>query len=129
MIRYQVSRCNEIGFKLLLLIMLMLVTWQALSPQPIEQTQAINDKLGHALVFFMLAGISDHAFAVSKFGSKKIIYLMLYGMAIECLQYFVPGREFSLLDMLADAAGLMIYGLIINYIILREPTTESSIRK
>ena len=124
--RYKVNRCNEIGFKLLLIIVLLLVTWQALSPQPIDQTRMINDKLGHALVFLLLAGIADHAFALTRFGLKTFFSLLLSGITIACIQYYVPTRSFSLLDMLADASGLLIYGIIIRYVIIREPSTKSS---
>ena len=126
MIHYKVSRCNEIGFKLLLLMLLMLVTWQALPPQPLEQIQNINDKLGHALVFFLLAVVSDHAFGSTRFNLKKPTYLLLYGIAIECIQHYIPGREFSFLDMLADAAGLLIYWLLSHYLFLRDPETDQN---
>jgi len=124
MFSYQVSRCNEIGFKLLLFLTLTLVTWQALSPSPIEQSQIINDKIGHMLVFFVLAAIADHAFPTTKLTSTKIAMLMLYGIAIECIQYYVPGREFSLLDMLADGFGIICYWFLSRYIISREPAPQ-----
>lgn len=124
MFSYQVSRCNEIGFKLLLFLALTLVTWQALSPSPIEQSQIINDKIGHMLVFFVLAAIADHAFATTTFTYRKVSMLMLYGIAIECIQHYVPGREFSLLDMLADGFGIFCYWLSSRYIFRREPTPQ-----
>ncbi len=122
MFKYQVSRCNEIGFKLLLLIAFMLVTWQALSPLPMEQVQNFNDKLGHLLVFFLLAAITDHAYPTTGFTLKKAGYLMLYGIAIECIQHFIPNRSFSFLDMLADVGGLFIFWLLATYVLIREPT-------
>ena len=123
MFHYQVNRCNQIGFQLLLFLTLTLVTWQALSPQPIDQTEQINDKLGHALVFLFLAAIADHAYASTKFNIKKFSYLILYGIGIECAQYFVPSRQFSFLDMAADAAGIIIYWVIFSYIVIRDPTS------
>ena len=122
MLKYQVSRCNEIGFKLLLLISLMLVTWQALSPLPIEQVQNFHDKLGHLLVFFLLAAITDHAYATSSFTLKKAGYLMVYGIGIECIQHFIPNRSFSFLDMLADAGGLLLFWFLATYLLKRELT-------
>jgi VanZ family protein len=122
MIRYQVNRCNEIGFKLLLMITLLLVTWQALTPHLPNQPEIINDKLGHALVFLLLAAISDHAYASSAFAVKKISYLLVYGIAIECIQYYIPGRMFSLLDIGADLGGLLLYLLITRFIFIRQPS-------
>lgn len=126
MLRYQVNRCNEIGFKLLLMLMFMLVTWQALTPAPLEATQSINDKLGHALVFLMLSAVTDHAFTATGFSLRKIAYLLLYGIAIECIQYYVPGRDFSLLDILADAAGIFFFWFAARFIFVRELTLNST---
>ena len=39
----------------------------------------------------------------------KIIALFIYGLLIEAIQYFIPGRQFSLLDILANAIGLLAY--------------------
>ena len=125
MFRYQVNRCNEIGFKLLFFIVLMLVTWQALTPQMLEPVESINDKLGHALVFLLLAAISDHAYATTRYNLKKIVLLMLYGISIEIIQHYVPGRTFSFLDMLADGSGLLVYWLVAHYIVVRTPTPVS----
>ena len=125
MISYQVSRCNAIGFKLLLSLVLLLVTWQALTPLPVDAETVINDKLGHLLVFLMLAAISDHAFAATHFSIKKIAYLMIYGIGLECLQYFVPGREFSFLDMLANASGLFIYWALMYFIFQRQISLDN----
>lgn len=126
MYSYQVNRCNEVGFKLLLSLALILVTWQAFSPQPLQDAANINDKLGHGLVFLFLSAIVDHAFATSKFGLKKSAYLLAYGIFIEVVQHFIPERSFSILDMVADSAGIFLYWLIISFIIIRKPTPVSA---
>lgn len=123
-ISYQVSWCNQVGLKMFLFLVLVMVTWQALSPQPAAATQVINDKLGHALVFLVLAAISDHAYAMSAFNWKKLSWLMSYGIAIEIFQHFIPGRNFSYLDMMADATGLFFYWLLAKTILQRTPTPE-----
>jgi len=122
MLKYHINHCNQIGFKLFLFLVIVMVTWQALSPQPAGATQVINDKLGHALVFLFLAAITDHAYATTNFNWHKITWLMAYGISIECLQYFVPQREFSVLDMLADASGLLIYAILMKTLFSRTPT-------
>jgi VanZ family protein len=128
MLKYQVSWCNQIGLKMFLFLVLIMVSWQALSPQPAEATQLINDKLGHALVFLFLAFLTDHAFATTPFNWHKALWLMLYGIAIEVLQHYIPGREFSLLDMAADASGLLIYFILTNTIIQRTPTPPRELK-
>ncbi|MCC6207653.1 MAG: VanZ family protein [Gammaproteobacteria bacterium] len=69
----------------------------------------VSDKLHHALAFYALALLFDFARPRTEFGLHKFAVLMAYGVAIECVQYFLPWREFSLLDMVADAVGLLLY--------------------
>lgn len=126
MFNYQINRCTQVGYQLMLLMLLILITWQALSPQPIEQTQNINDKLGHVLAFFVLAFTTDHAYATSPFRLKKFLYLITYGILIEIFQHFIPNREFSVLDMLADAGGLLVYMLLWSTLINRELTETNT---
>jgi VanZ family protein len=39
---------------------------------------------------------------------KKIGILLLIGFQIEITQYFIPGRFFSLMDIVADSIGIAI---------------------
>jgi len=71
--------------------------------------QRISDKVHHAFAFYVLALLLDFAAPRTEFGLRKFAVLMAFGVAIECVQYFLPWREFSLLDMVADAVGLMLY--------------------
>ena len=126
MFKYQVSACNEIGFKLLLFLAIVMVTWQATSPLPEDHQPLINDKLGHLAVFFTLAFIVDHAFATTRFNLKKFAWLVAYGLAIEGLQYYVPSRHFSLLDMAANTVGIAVYWLLFTTVIHRQPTPRQA---
>jgi VanZ family protein len=74
---------------------------------------SVNDKIGHILAFVILAFLLDFSFPASNFNLSKILPLLAYGMLIEITQYFLPHRMFSLLDMLADGGGLVIYALLI----------------
>ncbi len=76
---------------------------------PETGSQRISDKLHHACAFYALALLLDFARPGTEFGLRKFAVLMAYGVAIECVQYFLPWREFSLLDMVADAVGLLLY--------------------
>lgn len=69
----------------------------------------VSDKVHHAFAFYVLALLLDFALPRRAFGWGKFSALMAYGIAIECVQHFLPWREFSLLDMLADAAGMALY--------------------
>ena len=87
--------------------LILLVFWQATSPSPHESTTLINDKLGHALVFFLLGYLGWTGWHRTRFIGLMFAFLVFYGLLIEVVQYYVPGREFSLLDWAADIAGLI----------------------
>ncbi|MGD2119367.1 MAG: VanZ family protein [Chromatiales bacterium] len=123
MIHYQVNRCNQAGLRLLLLMALLLSTWQLLSPYPLEQASSINDKLGHGLLFLALAALADHAYSDKLFNWQKVFWLLSYGAGIEIIQSFIPRRDFSLLDIAADLAGILLYWLVIRFLLIRDVTT------
>jgi VanZ family protein len=76
----------------------------------------LNDKLGH---FIAYAVFSFNALVLWRGQSTKfkiIIGLVLvgYGLFMEILQGFVPGREVSGLDLLANSVGVGIGFLLFN---------------
>lgn len=69
-----------------------------------------QDKINHILAFVTLAGLADRAYPSPPAGRRWWIGGLLgYGLFIEIVQYHLPLREFSWLDWLADAAGLLLY--------------------
>jgi VanZ family protein len=110
-----VSDCNSVGARLLLGLALVVVTYGMLSPQPVADLPLPQgDKLAHLLSFLVLALLADLGWAASGFGPWKYLPLLGYGIAMECVQYYLPGRDFELLDIVADAAGLALYSLILS---------------
>lgn len=67
------------------------------------------DKLDHAMAFMVLAGLLDFSFPARPLGFRKVSVLMGYGLLIEVVQYTLPTRTFSLLDLLADGFGIVAY--------------------
>jgi len=109
-----ISNCNAVGARLLLALALLFVTWALLSPSPPQIGPEFDqvDKLWHLLTFFGLALLADFSWPQRGFDARKYLPLALYGALTEGLQYFVPGRELSGLDLLADVAGIATYGLL-----------------
>ncbi len=68
----------------------------------------IWDKLSHSIAFAALALSAALGWPKRDIFRSVLIPLLLFGVLIEVMQYFIPGREFSLLDMLADAIGIII---------------------
>lgn len=76
--------------------------------------EEINDKLAHVISFLVLAKLADLSFPQRRYDWAVWTPLLFYGLAIEIIQYHLPYRSFSLLDMVADAGGLLVYWLIIK---------------
>jgi VanZ family protein len=97
------------GARLFLGLALLIITYMALTPLPEVIQENINDKLGHALVFVFLAALAHAGWPESGFGWRHGLWLIAYGIGLECAQYFVPGRFFSVADMAADAVGILAW--------------------
>ena len=78
----------------------------------------ISDKVLHAVEYAVLGGLCYRAFRWSMNGQMASYALLfaiamasLYGMTDEVHQFFVPLRESSWLDWLADTAGAAVGAL------------------
>ena len=69
------------------------------------------DKVGHFIAFFVLALCVDFATSLNRIAS--IITLVVYGIIVELVQSYIPGREASVADIFADSAGVIAYYLLI----------------
>ena len=104
-------------FRLSLFVALILCTYLTTTSTDYSLAHKISDKLSHALAFLGLSLLADFSFPVSKFSWQKICPLFFYGIMIECIQYFLPYRSFSLLDIFADTLGIVIYIMILPMLI------------
>lgn len=72
-----------------------------------------NDIINHVLAFFVFMILGSLAY-------KKMVSLLLviigiiYGAVIEFIQYFIPYRQASWLDIFADMTGLILGWLVIT---------------
>ncbi len=70
-----------------------------------------NDKFNHLFAFIVLSFLAHIAYSKMQ-KIKWAAALFFYGLLIECIQYFLPHREFSLLDLATDALGIIVYLII-----------------
>lgn len=96
-------------FRTILTVTLVAVTWLATTPVDVPVVPGISDKINHLAAFAVLAFLADFSFPGSGFNLKKLLSLITYGILIEVIQYFLPSRCFSLLDIVADVLGLLLY--------------------
>lgn len=69
------------------------------------------DKVGHFIAFFMLTLCVDFATSFKRLTVASM--LIIYGISVEFIQSYIPGREASLADIVADTAGVLTYYLVI----------------
>lgn len=105
-----IARDRTLVFRVLLVVALLAISFLATTRFTIPVTQEMNDKLNHALAFFMLALLVDLSFPAWTFRSKVLV-LIAYGLSIEIMQAYLPYRSCSLFDLGADAVGLALYGI------------------
>ena len=77
------------------------------------------DKLLHCIAYFSLAIswiIALLKNSVSAANSKMVIFSMLYALSDEFHQTFIPTRSFEVLDLVADAAGILLALKLSRYI-------------
>lgn len=100
----------------------IVIEYLALTPQHIEAIEGFWDKQNHFVAFFVLAILMSFAYpqltAIKKFG-----LLVLMGFQIEIMQYFIPGRFFSLLDVVADSIGIVMGMVALRMIVTLRSTT------
>ncbi len=89
------------------LALLVVYTLLGLASAPQETVGDYNDKLMH-FTGYLVAGLSISMAWPRSLWWHRALFLLAYSTAIECLQYFLPTRSFSLMDILANTAGLLL---------------------
>jgi VanZ family protein len=103
------NRRHIVAFRLSLLAALIGILYLATTPQPYPVLDPINDKFKHLLAFYVLGLLIDFSFPDKTFCTAKIVSILGYALLIEAIQYFLPYRTASVLDLAADALGLVLY--------------------
>jgi len=96
-------------FRFTLVATFLIITSLATTHIQYPVIEDIHDKAGHLLAFYVLALLTDFSFPGSRLNLPKTALLLGYGLLIEIIQYFLPGRLCSVYDLTADALGIMIY--------------------
>jgi VanZ family protein len=107
------SRTAIAAFRIALAVTLAVTCFLAFTDRELPVINGVSDKVRHAAAFATLALLVDFAFPASRFGAVKVMALLGYGVAIEVVQYFLPARDASALDVLADGAGVAMYALAV----------------
>ena len=71
------------------------------------------DKVVHFGLFFIVAASLHYAFRFPYWASITI--LTLYGLAIEAIQYHIPGRGADVWDLVADLTGAVCFFILFDW--------------
>lgn len=74
-----------------------------------ELPGGLSDKFYHAVAFLILSCLAGISFSGSNTSLYQSMVLLMYGILIEAVQYFLPYRSFSIADMVADGGGIAVY--------------------
>jgi VanZ family protein len=107
----------DILYKFTFFITLAAIEFLATTSRHIALVANIWDKAKHSFAFFVLYILLSLAFK-DLTTKEKTFLLLLYGIQIEIVQYFIPTRDFSLLDIVADLVGIAI-GVVVYKLIKR----------
>ena len=72
------------------------------------------DKANHFIAFFTLSLLLNRASSTLSKRIRNMLSLILFGLLIEVLQYFISYRSASLRDVMADGIGIMVFQVMLS---------------
>lgn len=102
---------KRIAFVGLVLALLVSTTFSLMPSQEVPAGFGW-DKLNHWSAFFILTFLASHAYPQRRFWQIALA-LVAYGIGIEIAQYFTKYRSADVMDVLADAIGILVYCLFV----------------
>ncbi len=110
-----------IGFYVLYVF---IITYFSLTPIEHKISESTWDKASHFVAYMLLYMFIRNVHI--RFNYLTCVVLCCsYSFIIECIQYFVPGRMFDLLDMLANVLGTLL-GMILYYLVIEKCINKMS---
>ena len=103
----------KILFQLLFAAILFASLYLSLTPIANAVPAVLNDKLVHMVSYFILILTFDFSVKSGEAIFVKAIFVFVYSCAIEYAQGFVPGREVSFWDIVANAVGIFSFVLCV----------------
>ncbi len=103
--------CFYVLYVLIITYFSLRQTYLSLAPIERKLSESMGGNVSHFIVYFIL-------FIIAKIVHTKYNYLTcaiiccVYSFSIECIQYFIPNRDFEGLDVIASSLGIFL-GVII----------------
>ena len=109
---------NRIAWRLIFLVLTVLVIWLSVKAPGEGSGLPIWDKLQHFLAYAALGFTGSLGFSGRKPTIALAVGLVGLGAALEVAQSYVPARDMSLGDGIADLLGV-IFGVGLGYLVTR----------
>ncbi|MBX2808642.1 MAG: VanZ family protein [Cellvibrionaceae bacterium] len=100
-----------------LAFLLMLYLYLGTADFSAQAAGGFNDKIAHALAYAVLMCSGVFAFPRRACLGPLAAVFCSYSLLIELIQYFLPHRTFSLMDMLANGVGIAA-GAVLGLLLL-----------
>jgi len=94
-------------FNILFWLCIIFTAVLAFIPGFLRTAGSMSDKVNHTAAFMVMSFLAHRGLRMPV--SRWTGLLVLYGVIIEVVQFFLPYRSFSLLDLLADLAGIALF--------------------
>ncbi len=103
--------CFYVLYVLMITFFSLTPTFFSLTPVEHKVNESIGGNGEHFIAYFILFIIAKKVHTKSNYLTCAII-CCIYSFSIECIQYFIPNRDFEGLDMIAGSLGIFL-GVII----------------
>ncbi|GFP25380.1 hypothetical protein HKBW3S43_01133 [Candidatus Hakubella thermalkaliphila] len=118
------NRPIPFSFELVFILWIGITTAFSLLPVPEVGAPEKSDKIAHFIMYLITCGVFYFTFRLR---IKKIIlwagvFSFAYGLLMELVQGILPYREFSLEDLFANTAGVV---LMLLYLVARDNLKSS----
>ncbi len=111
----------------LLVAMMAATSWLAFMPSPSQpDTLPHWDKLQHTAAFAALAVVAVLAGSAQRVWMRVALPLLAYGLFIEAVQTWLPSRDGDIVDLLADAGGIVLGLILVRWLRRRWPGSSPS---
>jgi len=99
------ERPIRLAFKLIFMAALIAIAWASLVPQDVRPQTGFWDGWEHLAAYFVLGITGFIAFPSPSHRLKMLVLIIVYGIVLEVMQGFLPGRMPGVVDALANSIG------------------------
>ena len=104
-------------YKILFFIFTLIVVFifAVIPNDPLFQEYDYADKVKHLFAFFTLSFLLNRASSDMAQRFRNMSALLLFGIFIEFVQYYLPERTSSIEDIFADVAGILLFQVTYSF--------------